>query len=82
MAQQAAEDPMHQIQWFIMAKSSFSRCIDGGFGLCPNYLGLYYTPGPIVSPMVGSMSPTDAPNLQCSLLKIFGFDAQINVLAG
>lgn len=32
--------------------------------------------------MVGSMSPTDAPNLQCSLLKIFGFDAQINVLAG
>ena len=51
MAQQAAEDPMHQIQWFIMAKSSFSRCIDGGFGLCPNYLGLYYTPGPIVSPL-------------------------------
>ena len=51
MAQQAAEDPMHQIQGFIMAKSSFSRCIDGGFGLCPNYLGLYYTPGPIVSPL-------------------------------
>ena len=47
MAQQAAEDPMHQIQWFIMAKSSFSRCIDGGFGLCPNYLGLNYTPGPL-----------------------------------
>ena len=45
-------------------------------------VAILYSRPHCIPTMVGSMSPTDAPNLQCSLLKIFGFDAQINVLAG